>query len=67
MAAAMTRSFKEALHKSLQDFSRPLVPDAVCHLHPCKRERAVENAISSLLQNEWPVCRRQAALCRGQL
>ena len=27
MAAAMIRSFKEALHKSLQDFSRPSFMD----------------------------------------
>ena len=26
----------EALNKSLQDFSRPLVPDAVYRLHPCR-------------------------------
>ena len=30
----------EALHKSIPDLSRPLVPDAVYHLHPCRRERA---------------------------
>ena len=72
MAAAMTRTFKEALHKSLQDFSRPSFPTrSTTYLpvgvQPCKRERAVENAISNWLQNQWPVCRRQASLCRGKL
>ena len=53
--------FQEALNKPIQDFSRPLVPDAVYRLHPCRRRPLVPDAVYRLHP-----CRRTALRARAR-